>query len=54
MTKVDLRLGLVAGFINFLGYQFQTWGLRFTTPSNNAFFNGGLRGYCAHYYLVDV
>lgn len=37
MTKVDLRLGLVAGFINFLGYQFQTWGLRFTTPSNNAF-----------------
>lgn len=37
MTKFDLRLGLVAGFINFLGYQFQTWGLRFTTPSNNAF-----------------
>lgn len=37
MTKADLRLGLVAGFINFLGYQFQTWGLRFTTPSNNAF-----------------
>lgn len=37
MTKIDLRIGLTAGFINFLGYQFQTWGLRFTTPSNNAF-----------------
>lgn len=37
MNKADLQLGLVAGFINFLGYQFQTWGLRFTTPSNNAF-----------------
>lgn len=37
MTTADLRLGLVAGFINFLGYQFQTWGLRYTTPSNNAF-----------------
>lgn len=37
MNRADLQLGLVAGFINFLGYQFQTWGLRFTTPSNNAF-----------------
>ena len=37
MNSVDLRIGLTAGFINFLGYQFQTWGLRFTTPSNNAF-----------------
>ncbi|MTV82783.1 DMT family transporter [Secundilactobacillus folii] len=37
MNGVDIRIGLTAGFINFLGYQFQTWGLRFTTPSNNAF-----------------
>lgn len=37
MTGVDFRIGLTAGFINFLGYQFQTWGLKSTTPSNNAF-----------------
>lgn len=37
MTKVDLRIGLTAGFINFLGYQIQTIGLMHTTPANNAF-----------------
>lgn len=37
MTGVDIRVGITAGFINFLGYQFQTWGLWYTTPSNNAF-----------------
>lgn len=37
MTKVDLRIGLTAGLINFLGYQIQTIGLMYTTPANNAF-----------------
>lgn len=37
MTKVDLRIGLTAGIINFLGYQIQTIGLMYTTPANNAF-----------------
>ncbi|MCI1985090.1 MAG: DMT family transporter [Lactobacillus sp.] len=37
MTKADLRVGLIAGGINFLGYQVQTIGLMYTTPANNAF-----------------
>lgn len=37
MSRADIQIGLSAGLINFLGYQFQTWGLRYTTPSNNAF-----------------
>lgn len=37
MTLVDFRVGLTAGIINFLGYQFQTMGLMHTTPANNAF-----------------
>lgn len=37
MNKVDLRIGLTAGLINFLGYQIQTIGLMYTTPAHNAF-----------------
>ncbi|WP_179394076.1 DMT family transporter [Lacticaseibacillus absianus] len=37
MTRQDLRVGLIAGGINFLGYQLQTLGLSYTTPANNAF-----------------
>ncbi|WP_137602376.1 DMT family transporter [Paucilactobacillus nenjiangensis] len=37
MNRQDFRIGLVAGIINFLGYQIQTLGLKYTTPSNNAF-----------------
>ncbi len=37
MTKRDLKIGLIAGGINFLGYQLQTIGLMYTTPANNAF-----------------
>ncbi|MFT9005807.1 MAG: DMT family transporter [Liquorilactobacillus hordei] len=37
LTKKDLRIGVFAGIINFLGYQLQALGLKFTTPSNSAF-----------------
>lgn len=37
MSWVDFRIGLTAGIINFLGFQFQTMGLMHTTPANNAF-----------------
>ena len=37
MSRTDLRIGLIAGGINFLGYQLQTIGLMYTTPANNAF-----------------
>ena len=37
ITKEELKMGLVAGIILFLAFYFQTFGLRFTTPSNNAF-----------------
>jgi drug/metabolite transporter (DMT)-like permease len=37
MTMVDFRIGMTAGFINFVGYQLQTLGLKYTTPANNAF-----------------
>ena len=37
MTWVDVRLGLVIGTINFLGYYLQTYALRYTTPAKNAF-----------------
>lgn len=37
MTSKDLKIGLIAGGINFLGYQLQTIGLMYTTPANNAF-----------------
>ncbi|KRM94699.1 DMT family transporter [Loigolactobacillus rennini] len=37
MNKLDLRIGLTAGIINFIAYQIQTVGLKYTTPANNAF-----------------
>lgn len=37
MTRDDFRIGLIAGIINFLGYQIQTIGLNYTTPSKSAF-----------------
>ncbi|WP_461215142.1 DMT family transporter [Lacticaseibacillus sp. GG6-2] len=37
MNKRDFTVGLIAGTINFLGYQLQTIGLMYTTPANNAF-----------------
>lgn len=37
MTRTDLKVGTIAGVINFAGYQLQTTGLRYTTPSNSAF-----------------
>lgn len=37
MKRIDFRIGLMAGLINFVGYQIQTIGLKYTTPSNNAF-----------------
>lgn len=38
LSRRDLRCGLIAGFLLFLGFYVQTAGLRFTTPSNNGFF----------------
>jgi drug/metabolite transporter (DMT)-like permease len=40
MTKTDFKIGLIAGGINFLGYQVQTTGLKYTTPANSAFLTG--------------
>ncbi|WP_225048032.1 DMT family transporter [Lacticaseibacillus kribbianus] len=37
MTRQDFLVGLIAGAINFLGFQLQTIGLAYTTPANNAF-----------------
>lgn len=37
MRKVDIKVGFIAGIINFLGYQLQAVGLKYTTPSNSAF-----------------
>ncbi|KIS03533.1 DMT family transporter [Paucilactobacillus wasatchensis] len=37
MNRIDFRIGLVAGLLNFAGYQIQTIGLKYTTPANNAF-----------------
>lgn len=37
MRPVDLRVGLVAGIINYLGFQFGTTGLVYTTPAKNGF-----------------
>jgi drug/metabolite transporter (DMT)-like permease len=40
MTGPALRAGLLVGFFLFLGYAFQTTGLRLTTPSKSAFLTG--------------
>lgn len=37
MTFNDLKIGLFAGLLNFGGYIAQTVGVKYTTPSNNAF-----------------
>lgn len=37
MTWTDFRIGFMAGFINFIGYQLQTVALKYTTPGKNAF-----------------
>jgi drug/metabolite transporter (DMT)-like permease len=40
MTGPALRAGVLVGFFLFLGYAFQTTGLRLTTPSKSAFLTG--------------
>jgi drug/metabolite transporter (DMT)-like permease len=37
MTLKDLKIGLIAGLLNFGGFITQTIGVQYTTPSNNAF-----------------
>lgn len=37
MTKVEFKLGLAIGFFYFCVIEFQTTGLKYTTPSNSAF-----------------
>lgn len=37
MTVSDFKIGLYAGLINFAGFITQTIGMKYTTPSNNAF-----------------
>ncbi len=37
MRKIDLKAGVIAGTLLFLGFTLQTIGLVFTTPSSNAF-----------------
>jgi drug/metabolite transporter (DMT)-like permease len=37
MTFKDFKVGLLAGLLNFGGYIAQTVGMKYTTPSNNAF-----------------
>ena len=40
LTRAELRLGATAGLFLALGYQFQTTGLAYTTPSKSAFLTG--------------
>ncbi|MDF2927748.1 MAG: superfamily drug/metabolite transporter [Paenibacillaceae bacterium] len=37
MTLPEFRIGLFAGLLNFGGFLMQTIGVKYTTPSNNAF-----------------
>jgi drug/metabolite transporter (DMT)-like permease len=37
MTFKDFKIGLIAGLLNFGGFITQTIGIKYTTPSNNAF-----------------
>lgn len=37
MTFKDFKIGLIAGLLNFGGFLTQTIGVKYTTPSNNAF-----------------
>ncbi len=40
LSRAEMRAGVLIGFFLFLGYVFQTNGLRFTTPSKAGFING--------------
>ena len=40
LKKPALQTGCIVGFFLFLGYAFQTTGLKFTTPSKSAFLTG--------------
>ncbi len=33
----DLKAGLLIGLLNFVSYEMQTWGVKYTTAGNNAF-----------------
>lgn len=37
MSRYDMKIGMIVGIFNFLGFISQTIGAQFTTPSNNAF-----------------
>lgn len=37
MTLKEFKIGFIAGLLNFGGYMTQTIGVKYTTPSNNAF-----------------
>lgn len=37
MSRQELKVGLIAGILNFGGFLTQTLGVQYTTPSNNAF-----------------
>ena len=38
--RPSVRAGLLLGVLLFLGFAFQTWGLRYTTPTRSAFLTG--------------
>lgn len=40
ITREEVKIGLLAGGLLFLAFFFQTLGLKYTTPSNNAFLTG--------------
>jgi drug/metabolite transporter (DMT)-like permease len=40
ITETSLRSGLLVGFFLFVGNEFQTLGLKYTTPSKSAFLTG--------------
>jgi drug/metabolite transporter (DMT)-like permease len=40
LNRAEMRAGILIGLFLFLGYAFQTNGLRFTTPSKAGFING--------------
>lgn len=40
MTRQSVRAGAIVGFFLWLGYEFQTTGLKLTTPSKSAFLTG--------------
>ncbi len=40
LNRAEIRAGVLIGLFLFLGYAFQTNGLRFTTPSKAGFING--------------